>query len=42
MPFYQTDLNGYKSDLLFLLYSPLEPMTINFICDFSLVCVPPR
>ena len=30
------------SDLYLLPYGPLEPMVINFICDLSLVCFPPR
>ena len=42
MPLHQTDINGFKSDLYLLPYGPLEPMVINFICDISLVCVPPR
>ena len=42
MPFHQTDVDGFKLDLFLLLYGPLEPMVINFTCDFSLVCVPPR
>ena len=42
MPMYQMDINRFKSDLYLLLYGPLEPMVINFTCDLSLVCVPPR
>ena len=42
MPLHQTDINGFKSDLYLLLYGPLEPMVINFTCDLSLVCIPPR
>ena len=38
----QTDIDGFKSDLYFLWYGPLEPMVINFTCDFSLLCIPPR
>ena len=26
----------------FTLDGPLEPMVINFTCDLSLVCIPPR
>ena len=42
MHLHQTDINGFKSDLYLLLYGPLEPMVINFTCDLSLVCIPPR
>ena len=42
MPFHQTDVNGFKSDLSSLSYGPLELMVINFTCNLSLVCVPPR
>ena len=42
MPLHQTDIVGFKSALLILPYGPLEPMVINFTCDFSLVCLPPR
>ena len=41
-PLHQTDIDGFKSDLHLLLYNQLEPMVINFTCDFSLVCIPPR
>ena len=33
------DINGFKWDLFLL---PLEPMVINFTCDYSLVCILPR
>ena len=42
MPSHQTDIDGFKSNLSLLLCSPLEPMVINFTCDLSLVCIPPR
>ena len=42
MAFDQTDIDGFKSDLFLLPYGPLEPIVINFTCDFSLVCIPPR
>ena len=42
MPLHQTDINGFKSDLFLLPYGPLEPMVINFTCDYSLICVLPR
>ena len=28
------DIDGFKSALFLLPYSPLEPMVINFTCDF--------
>ena len=37
MPLYQTDINGFKSDLYLLPYGPLEPMVINFTCNLLLV-----
>ena len=37
---HQTD--RFESDLLLLLYGPLEPIVINFTCDLSLVCNPPH
>ena len=42
MPFHQTDVDGFKLDLSSLLYGPLGLMVINFTCNLSLVCVPPR
>ena len=42
MPLHQTDIDGFKLDLYLLPYGPLEPMVINFTCDLSLVCIPPR
>ena len=40
MPLHQMDIDGFKSNLFLLLYGPLEPMVINFTCDFSLVNIP--
>ena len=42
MPLHQMDIYGFKSDLFLLPYGPLEPMVINFTCDFSLACIPPH
>ena len=36
MPFHQMDVDGSKSSLFLLSYSPLEPMVINFTCDYFL------
>ena len=42
MPLYQTDLDGFKIGP-----PPVQPIrtngtVINFTCDLSLVCIPPR
>ena len=42
MPLHQMDIDGFKSDPFLLPYGTLESMVINFTCDFSLVCIPPR
>ena len=42
MNLHQTDIDGFKLDPFLLPYGPLEPMVINFTCDYSLVCVLPR
>ena len=42
MPLHWINIDGLKSDLYLLLYGPLEPMLINFTCDLSFVCIPPR
>ena len=42
MPLHQTDIDGFKLELFLFLYDPLEPMVINFTCDYSLVYILPR
>ena len=34
---YQTDVDGFKWASFHLSHGPLEPMVINFICNFYLV-----
>ena len=34
MPLHPTDIDGFKLDLFLIFYNPLEPMVINFTCDF--------
>ena len=36
MALHQMDIDGFKWDLFHLL---LEPMVINFTCDYSMLCV---
>ena len=42
MPLFQMDINGFKIGAFPLMYGPLEPIVINFKCNFSLVCIPPH